>query len=291
MNILILRHIEIKIMDREKAMELIGQNCSDIEIKFEFYEDLVKEYFPNESILRGEEKKTCFLKLAEQFVYAGFSRLMVKEEENEYEQKYRIEGTEGEVVLNWGYLERFKSIWSDCHFLYLKISLDQFSHDRFRENDYRSRAFYVEEFNDNTAAKVASFIRNLQRWEAEWEKFDIAGIRKEHEQRIEACKRKCNELEAPIRALIRRIGLPYDIKKYDYDYYIYFQIAGRWYVRINFSAETCDDSKLQELEKFVKATDESCHRLESWNIRMRTEEENDEDHIYGDNYGWHDPKE
>lgn len=86
-------------MDREKAMEMVGLNHSDIEIKFEFYEDLVKEYFPDESTLRGEEKKTVFFKLAEQFVDAGFSRIVVKEEENEYEHKYRIEGTEGEVVL------------------------------------------------------------------------------------------------------------------------------------------------------------------------------------------------
>lgn len=28
-------------MDREKAMEMVGLNRSDIEIKFEFYEDLV----------------------------------------------------------------------------------------------------------------------------------------------------------------------------------------------------------------------------------------------------------
>lgn len=292
MNILILKHIGIKIMDREKAMEMVGLNRSDIEIKFEFYEDLVEEYFPNGSRLCGEENKTVFFKLAEQFADAGFSKIVVKEEENDYEYKYRIEGTEAEVELSWLYTERFTGIYSDGHFLSLKICLDQFSHDRWiRKNDYSSRKFYVEEFNDNTAAKIASFIGNLPQWEAEWEKFDIDGIRKEHEQRLDACKRKCNELEAPVRALIRRIGLPYDIEKYDYGYYIYFQIAGRWYVRINFSADACDDGKLQELEKFVKATDESCRRLESWDIRMRTEEENDEDHIYGDNYGWHDPEE
>lgn len=278
-------------MDREKAMEMVGLNHSDIEIKFEFYEDLVKEYFPDESTLRGEEKKIVFFKLAEQFVDAGFSRIVVKEEENEYEHKYRIEGTEGEVVLKWYYAERFKSIWPDCHFLYLQIFLDQFSHDRFRENDYTSRKFYVDEFNDNTAAKVASFIRNLPQWEDKWERFDLDGIRKEHEQRLEACKMKCDELEAPIMALIRRIGLPYDIEKYDYAYVLYFQIAGRWYVKIDFSADNCDDDKLRKLEKFVKATDESCRRFEGWNIKMRTEEENDEDHIYGDSYCWHDPEE
>lgn len=278
-------------MDREKAMEMVGLNRSDIEIKFEFYEDLVKEYFPDGSTPRGEEKKTAFFKLAEQFANAGFSRIVVKEEENEYEHKYRIEGTEGEVVLTWSYLERYKSIWSDCHFLFLKICLDQFSHDRFRENDYRSREFYVDEFNDNTAAKVASFIRNMPQWETKWENFDIGGIRKEHEQILIACKGKCDELEAPVRDLIRRIGLPYDIKKYDYYYDIYFQIAGRWYVRINFSAGACDDDKLLELEKFVKAMDESCRRFEGWNIKMRTEEENDEDYIYSDSYCWHDPEE
>lgn len=278
-------------MDREKAMELIGQNSSDIEIKFEFYKDLVKEYFPNECILRGEEKKTAFFKLAEQLVNAGFSRIEVKEGENEYEHKYRIEGTEGEVVLTWSYSELFKGIWSDCHSLFWEISLDQFSHDRFRENDYTSREFYVSEFNDDTAAKVASFIRNLPQWEAEWKKFDIDGIRKEHEQRLKACKMKCDELEAPVMALIRRIGLPYYIEKYDYAYVLYVQIAGRWYVKIDFSANACDDGKLQELEKFVKAMDESCRRFEGWNIKMRTEEENDEDYIYSDSYCWHDPEE
>ena len=136
MNILILKHIGIKIMDREKAMEMVGLNRSDIEIKFEFYEDLVEEYFPNGSRLCGEENKTVFFKLAEQFADAGFSKIVVKEEENDYEYKYRIEGTEAEVELSWLYTERFTGIYSDGHFLSLKICLDQFSHDRWiRKND------------------------------------------------------------------------------------------------------------------------------------------------------------
>lgn len=136
MNILILKHIGIKIMDREKEMEMVGLNRSDIEIKFEFYEDLVEEYFPNGSRLCGEENKTVFFKLAEQFADAGFSKIVVKEEENDYEYKYRIEGTEAEVELSWLYTERFTGIYSDGHFLSLKICLDQFSHDTWiRKND------------------------------------------------------------------------------------------------------------------------------------------------------------
>lgn len=277
-------------MDREKAMEMIGYH-SDIEVKFEFYEDLVKEYFSGSSDLKGAEKKEAFFRLDSQLVDAGFSRIEEKREDDRCECKYIIPGIGAYVELKWHYLERYTKIWSDCHFLFLVIYFDQFSHDRFGENDCQSRGLYVYEYNDNTALKVVSFIRNLSQWESEWEKFDIGGIRKEHKRRLVACKRKCDELEAPVRALIRRIGLPYDIKKYDYDYIIYFQIAGRWYVRINFSADACDDGKLQELEKFVKATDESCCRLEGWDIKMRTEKENDEDHIYGDNYGWHDPEE
>ena len=45
----------MKIMDRDKAMELIGNDSSDIEIKFKFYKDLVEEYFPAGCSLKGEE--------------------------------------------------------------------------------------------------------------------------------------------------------------------------------------------------------------------------------------------
>lgn len=197
-------------MDREKAMEMIGYH-SDIEVKFEFYEDLVKEYFPGSSDLKGAEKKEAFFRLDSRLVDAGFSRTEEKREDDRCECKYIIPGIGAYVELKWHYLERYTKIWSDCHFLFLVIYFDQFSHDRFGENDCQSRGLYVHEFNDNTVLMVASFIRNLPQWEAEWEKLDIAGIHKEREQRLVASAKKCDALEIPVMALIRRIGLPYDI--------------------------------------------------------------------------------
>ena len=104
------------------------------------------------------------------------------------------------------------------------------------------------------------------------------------------CKKKCDALESSVRALIRNIGLPYDFEKHDIGYTIFFQIAGKWYVRIDLSADECDDDKLHELEKFIKATDTLCRRYENWDIKMRSEEENEEDYIFDDSYNWHEPE-
>ena len=256
----------MKIMDKEYAMELIGRNWSDTEIKMEFYESLVEEYFPESGVPKGEEKKAFFFKLDEQLVNAGFTRVETVQEENHCEHKYRIAGTEAYIRLSWSYLERYRIIWTDCHVLFLVICLDQFVGDGDVSNEIHN-GLYVNEFGDYTGAKVAYFIRNLPQWEAEWKAFDIEGIHKEREKKLNASKMKCDAFESPVRALIRNIGLPYDFEKHDIGYTIFFQIAGKWYVRINFSADECDDDKLQELEKFIKATDALCRRFENWDIR------------------------
>lgn len=204
-------------MDKEYAMELIGRNCSDTEIKMEFYENLVEEYFHESGEPKGEEKKAFFFKLDEQLVNAGFTRVETVQEENHCENKYRIAGTEAYIKLSWSYLERYRIIWTDCHFLFLAIYFDQFVGDGDVYN-----GLYVNEFGDYTGAKVAYFIRNLPQWEAEWEAFDIEGIRKECEKRYNANKKKCDAFESPVRALIRNIGLPYDFEKHDIGYTIFF---------------------------------------------------------------------
>ena len=45
-----------------------------------------------------------------------------------------------------------------------------------------------------------------------------------------------------------------------------------------------------ELEKFIKATDTLCRRFENWDIKMQSEEENEEDYIFDDSYNWHEPE-
>ena len=148
-------------MDKEYAMELIGRNCSDAEVKMEFYESLVEEYFPESGEPKGEEKKAFFFKLDEQLVNAGFTRVETVQEENHCENKYRIAGTEAYIELNWRYLERYRTIWTDCHFLFLAIYLDQFVGD---VSNKIHNGLYVNEFGDYTGAKVAYFIRNLPQW-------------------------------------------------------------------------------------------------------------------------------
>lgn len=279
----------MKIMDKEYAMELIGRNCSDTEIKMEFYESIVEEYFHESGEPKGEEKKAFFFKLDEQLVNAGFTRVETVLEENHCEHKYRIAGTEAYIKLCWNYWERFRTIWTDCHWLSLAIYLDQFVGYGDVSNKIHN-GLYVNEFGDYTGAKAAYFIRNLPQWEAEWKAFDIEGIHKEREKKLNASKKKCDAFESPVRALIRNIGLPYDFEKHDIGYTIFFQIAGKWYVRIDLSADECDDDKLHELEKFIKATDTLCRRFKNWNIKMRSEEENEEDYIFDDSYNWHEPE-
>ena len=272
-------------MDRDKAMELIGNDSSDIEIKFKFYKDLVEEYFPAGCSLKGEEKKTFFFKLDSQLIDAGFSLIEVEKEENRYNYRYRIAGVEAYVELIWQYADRFNQVWTDCHFLDLGIYLDQFS------GNYDTRhGLHVHNFSDGTVAKIVSFIRSLPQWEAEWKKFDIVGIRNELDQRLASRKEQCIALKAPVRTLIKNIGLPYDYEKFDYGYEIYFRIAGRLYLKIAFSASECDESKLLELGKLVRNIDSTCRLLEGWDIKMRTEEENDEDSFYWDSYSWHEPE-
>lgn len=225
----------------------------------------------------------------EQLVNAGFTRVETVQKENKCEHKYRIAGTEAYIELSWSYWERFRTIWTDCHWLSLAIYLDQFVGYGDVSNKIHN-GLYVNEFGDYTGAKVAYFIRNLPQWEAEWEAFDIEGIRKELEKRYNANKKKCDALESSVRALIRNIGLPYDFEKHDIGYTIFFQIAGKWYVRIDLSADECDDDKLHELEKFIKATDTLCRRFENWDIKMQSEEENEEDYIFDDSYNWHEPE-
>ena len=51
------------IMNREEAMELVSNGYSDMEIKKEFYDGLVKDYFSGGRLLEGVDEKSLFFKI------------------------------------------------------------------------------------------------------------------------------------------------------------------------------------------------------------------------------------
>lgn len=109
----------------------------------------------------------------------------------------------------------------------------------------------------------------------------------EVEQRKSALRAKCAAIEVPVRDFVRHIGLPYDITKRDDGYDVYFRISGGMYLKAYFTADNYSEDKLRELEKLVKCVDSSCRSLNGWRFKMRTEEENEDDYITGDDYSWY----
>ena len=272
-------------MNREEAMECVSYGCSDMEIKKEFYDGIVKEYFSGGRLLEGVDEKSLFFKIDGQLADAGFSCIEEEIEENRCMRKYRIAGTSAYVELSWRYSKGILNRGGVGYrnFLFLSIHLDQFN----GENDPVDRGFYVEDRVEDVAARCASFVRGIPQWEEEWERFDIAGVRREVEQRKSALRAKCAAIEVQVRDFVRHIGLPYDITKWDDGYDVYFRISGGMYLKAYFTADNYSEDKLRELEKLVKCVDSSCRSLNGWRFKMRTEEENEDDYITGDDYSWH----
>lgn len=272
-------------MNREEAKELVSNGYSDMEIKKEFYDGIVKEYFSGGRLLEGVDEKSLFFKIDGQLNDVGFSCIEEEIEENRCMRKYRIAGTSAYVELYWRYSKGILNRGGVGYrnFLFLSIHLDQFN----GENDPVDRGFYVEDRVEDVAARCASFIRGIPQWEEEWERFDIAGVRREVEQRKSALRAKCAAIEVPVRDFVRHIGLPYDITKWDDGYDVYFRISGGMYLKAYFTADNYSEDKLRELEKLVKCVDSSCRSLNGWRFKMRTEEENEDDCITGDDYSWH----
>jgi|GEM_PF-4859466 len=275
-------------MNREEAMECVSYGCSDMEIKKEFYDGLVEEYFSGGGLLEEADDKSQFFKIDGQLADAVFSCIEEEIGVNRCMRKYRIAGTGAYVELSWRYSKGILSRGGVGYrnFLFLSIHLDQFN----GEDDPVDRGFYVEERREDVAARCASFVRGIPQWEEEWERFDIAGVRREVEQRKSAIRAKCAAIEVPVRDFVRHIGLPYDITKWDDGYDVFFRISGGMYLKASFTADNYSEEKLRELEKLAKQVDASCRSLNGWCFRMRTEEENEEDYVTDDAYSWHEPE-
>ena len=163
----------------------------------------------------------------------------------------------------------------------MKIYLDQFKgKDLSYSNGEDNAGFEIGDHKD-AVSLAASFIRNIPQYEKQWERFDIAAIHIELEQ-------KRDSLNSLVKALIRSAGLPYDIQEDKWRYDVYFQLPGGWYMRAEISAEM-DLDRLPELDKLIRNTASSCSRLGDLYFKIRTEEDNDEDNIYYDNYTWMKP--
>ena len=275
-------------MNREEAMECVSYGCSDMEIKKEFYDGLVEEYFSGGRLLEEADDKSLFFKIDGQLNDVGFSCIEEEIGVNRCMRKYRIAGTGAYVELSWRYSKGILSRGGVGYrnFLFFSIHLDQFN----GEDDPVDRGFYVEDRVEDVAARCASFVRGIPQWEAEWERFDIAGVRREVEQRKSALRAKCAAIEVPVRDFVRHIGLPYDITKRDDGYDVFFRISGGMYLKASFTADNYSEDKLYELEKLVKQVDASCRCLNGWHFRMRAEVENEEDYVTDDAYSWYEPE-
>lgn len=269
-------------------MECVSYGRSDMEIKKEFYDGIVKEYFSGGGLLEEADDKSLFFKIDGQLNDVGFSCIEEEIGVNRCMRKYRIAGTGAYVELSWRYSKGILSRGGVGYrnFLFLSIHLDQFN----GEDDPVDRGFYVEYRIEDVAARCASFVRGIPQWEEEWERFDIAGVRREVEQRKSAIRAKCAAIEVPVRDFVRHIGLPYDITKWDDGYDVFFRISGGMYLKASFTADNYSEDKLRELEKLAKQVDASCRSLNGWCFRMRTEEENEEDYVTDDAYSWHEPE-
>ena len=80
-------------MNREEAMECVSYGRSDMEIKKEFYDGLVEEYFSGGRLSEEVDAKSLFFKIDGQFNDAGFSCIEEEIGVNRCMRKYRnIEG-------------------------------------------------------------------------------------------------------------------------------------------------------------------------------------------------------
>lgn len=275
-------------MDRKEIMKHIVRNTSDAQIKWEFYHEIIYSQLKVCSLWTDSYDKTnlveaeeWFAELKQQLEIAGFTCVDIISNDNSNKYIYRLTGTDAYIKLD-------KSIYnSRCHngqkvcSIYMAIYLDQFKgKDLSYSNGENNAGFDIGDQKDAVSLAV-SFIRNIPQYEKQWKEFDIAAIHKELEQ-------KRTRLDSLIKALIRNAELPYDIQEYKWGYDVYFQLPGGWYMRTEISAEM-DLDRLPELEQFIRNTASSCSRLGDLYFKIRTEQENDEDYIYDDDYVWHEP--
>ncbi len=275
-------------MDRKEIMKHIVRNTSDAQIKWEFYKDIINDHFRNCSRLTRSydetnlvEAEEWFAELKQQLEDAGFSCVDIISNDNSNKYIYRLTGADAYIKLNKSiYNSRYHNGQKVCY-VYMQIFLDLFKgKDLSYSNGEDNAGFEIGDHKDAVGLAV-SFIRNIPQYEKQWKEFDIAAIHKELEQ-------KRTRLDSLIKALIRNAELPYDIQEDKWRYDVYFQLPGGWYIRTEISAEM-DLDRLPELEKFIKNTASSCSRLGDLYFKIRTEEENDEDYIYYDNYTWMKP--
>ena len=275
-------------MDRKEIMKHIVRNTSDAQIKWEFYKDIINDHFRNCSRLTDSydetnlvEAEEWFAELKQQLEDAGFSCVDIISNDNSNKYIYRLAGADAYIKLN-------KSIYnSRCHngqkvcSMYMKIYLDQFKGKDLSYSNWEDNAGFEIGDHKDAVGLAVSFIRNIPQYEKQWKEFDIAAIHKELEQ-------KRTRLDSLIKALIRNAELPYDIQEDKWRYDVYFQLPGGWYMRAEISAEM-DLDRLPELDKLIRNTASSCSRLGDLYFKIRTEQENDEDNIYYDNYTWMKP--
>lgn len=275
-------------MDKKEIMKHIVGNDSDDEIKWEFYHEIIYSQFKVCSLWTDSYDKTnlveaeeWFAELKQQLEIAGFTCVDIISNDNSNKYIYRLTGTDAYIKFIKGiYRSRFHNGKEICS-MYMKIYLDQFKgKDLSYSNGEDNAGFEIGDHKDAVGLAV-SFIRNIPQYEKQWKEFDIAAIHKELEQ-------KRTRLDYLIKALIRNAKLPYDIQEDKWRYDVYFQLPGGWYIRTEISAEM-DLDRLPELEQFIRNTASSCSRLGDLYFKIRTEKENDEDYIYGDDYAWHDP--
>ena len=275
-------------MDKKEIMKHIVGNDSDDEIKWEFYHEIIYSQFKVCSLWTDSYDKTnlveaeeWFAELKQQLEVAGFTCVDIISNDNSNEYTYKLEATDAYIKLCQRiYSIRFHNEQETCS-IYMAIYLDQFKGKVLSYSNGENNAGFDIGDQKDAVSLAASFIRNIPQYEKQWERFDIAAIHIELEQ-------KRDSLNSLVKALIRSAGLPYDIQEDKWGYDVYFQLPGGWYIRTEISAEM-DLNRLPQLDKLIRNTASSCSRLGDLYFKIRTEKENDKDYIYGDDYAWHDP--
>ena len=278
-------------MDRKEIMKHIVRNTSDAQIKWEFYHEIIYSQFKVCSLWTDSYDKTnlveaeeWFAELKQQLEVAGFTCVDIISNDNSNKYIYRLNGADAYIkFIKRIFRSRFHNGKEICS-MYMKIYLDQFKgKDLSYSNGEDNAGFEIGDHKDAVGLAV-SFIRNIPQYEKQWKEFDIAAIHKELEQ-------KRAGLYSLVKALIRSAGLPYDIQEDKWGYDVYFLLPEGWYIRTGISAEM-DLDRLPELEKFIRNSASSCSRLGDLYFKIRTEQENDEDFVFGDMYGnWKNPDE
>ena len=275
-------------MDRKEIMKHIVRNTSNAQIKWEFYKDIINDHFRNCSRLTRSydetnlvEAEEWFAELKQQLEIAGFTCVDIISNGNSNEYTYRLEATDAYIKLEKSiYNSRYHNGQKVCY-VYMQIFLDLFKGKDLSYSNGEDNAGFEIGDNKDAVGLAVPFIRNIPQYEKQWKEFDIAAIHKELEQ-------KRTRLDSLIKALIRNAELPYDIQEDKWRYDVYFQLPGGWYIRTEISAEM-DLDRLPELDKLIRNTASSCSRLGDLYFKIRTEEDNDEDNIYYDNYTWMKP--